>query len=250
MKYTHKFIIAAVAVIFAIMPVNVQAQVRHTTDTFYNQFEEGQAMGSLTYAGDTFPLLFGISQAVVDTGNVEVFGLSSPDHLIMFAHSDEAFSKLYGNSQNGTKINVVLDDCSVWYEVFNSYWISQAEWENENNLYDFYYNDKTPLTLVTCNHRNGVRGRWVVQCTYSSEPEQANIIENVVCSPTEPEIIETVEEIKTFEIREEGNEVCEIEENETFEPEEKTPDVTMMLNIFRMKMPYIRLSLEPQITQR
>ena len=231
---TKKIIAAAVAVIIASMPVTVQA--RHTEDTYYNKYSEGQEMGSLTYAENTFPVLFGISQQVVDTGNVELFGLSAQDHLIMLAHSDKAFSRLYENSQVGTKINVVLNGSSEWYEVFNTYWIDQNTWESEENLYNFYYVDNTPLTLVTCNHRNGVRGRWVVQCTYSSAPiENTAIIEDVVYLPVNEEIIETVEEVETFEMIEE-NEVCEIEETE---PEEETPVVNITpLNLLRMKKVY------------
>ena len=42
MRHTHKIIIAAIAVLFAIMPISVQA--RHTEDTFYMQYQEGQTM--------------------------------------------------------------------------------------------------------------------------------------------------------------------------------------------------------------
>lgn len=197
---TKKLITAALTVAIAIMLIPVQAQARHTEDTFYNQYAEGQEMGTLSYAGNTHSVLFGMSQAVVDTGNVELFSLSAPDHLLMYAHSDKAFDRLYDNSQNGTKINVTLDDCSVWYEVFNAYWIDQTTFESEQYLRDFYYNDVTPLTLITCNHRSGVRGRWIVQCTYSSEPVQAiseNVVaEDVVVYNEADENTVTVEEIE------------------------------------------------------
>ncbi len=226
---TKKIIAAAVAVIIALTPVTVEA--RHTEDTYYNKYPEGQEMGSMTYVDSTFPVLYGISQATVDTGSVELFGLSAPNHLIMLAHSDKAFSKLYENSQIGTKINVVLNGSSEWYEVFNTYWIAQNEWENEQNLYNLYYTDNTPLTLVTCNHRNGTRGRWVVQCTYSSAPiEDAPIIEDVVYLPVKQEIIETVEEVET-PITE------EIEASETME---EITDISITpLNLLKMKKVYV-----------
>lgn len=85
MKHTHKFIAAAVAVLFAIMPVTVEA--RYTEDTYYMQYPEGQTIGSLTYAGDTYSVCYGMSQETVDTGNVEVFGLSAQDHLIILRSS-------------------------------------------------------------------------------------------------------------------------------------------------------------------
>lgn len=193
---TKKFLAAAVAFIIASAPITVQAQARHTEDTFYNQYTEGQEMGSLTYNNNTYPVLFGVSQAVVDSGNVELFGLSAPDHLLMYAHSDKAFAGLYDNSKVGTTINVTLDDCSVWYEITNAYWIDQATFESEEYLYNFYYNDVTPLTLITCNHKGGVRGRWIVQCTYSSEPVQA-ISEDVVVYNEADENAVAVEEIES-----------------------------------------------------
>lgn len=223
---TKKLIAAAIAVFIALVPVTVQA--RHTEDTFYNKYQEGQTMGSLTYNNNTYPVLYGISQNVVDTGNVEMFGLSSPDHLIMLAHSDKAFSELYDNSQNGTKIKITLDDCSVWFEVFNSYWISQNEWEDEQNLYDFYYNDNTPLTLVTCKHVDGVRGRWIVQCTYSNEPE---IIVNENKETFEPEVIEIVEDIEEIEV---------VEEDEPIETVVETPVESITpLNLLKMKKAFV-----------
>lgn len=247
MKHTHKFIAAAVAVFFAIMPVSVQA--RYTEDTFYMQYAEGQELGSLTYAEDTYKILYGVSQAVVDSGNVELFGLSAQDHLIMLAHSDKAFSKLYDNSQNGTKINVVLNGNSTWYEVYNTYWIDQNAWENEDNMYNFYYTDTTPLTLITCRHTNGTRGRWIVQCTYSTEPEQQEvtyvppatdagetIVEEAVEIPVIEETFEPVEETPTYE-----NE-AEIEVVETIEE----PQISALtrLNIIRMKRIYAARRIE------
>lgn len=242
MRHTHKIIIAAIAVLFAIMPISVQA--RHTEDTFYMQYQEGQTIGSLTYAGDTYSVLYGVSQSVVDTGNIELFGLSAPDHLIMLAHSDKAFSRLYDNSQIGAKINVVLNNNSMWFEVFNAYWIDQTTWENEDNLYNFYYTDTTPLTLVTCNHHGATRGRWIVQCTYSTETEQQEvtyvtpvtdagetIVEEAVEIPvTEEAAYVEAEETQTYE-----NE-AEIEVAETIEELPVSP--LIRLNIIRMKMPW------------
>lgn len=242
MRHTHKIIIAAIAVLFAIMPISVQA--RHTEDTFYMQYQEGQTIGSLTYAGDTYSVLYGVSQSVVDTGNIELFGLSAPDHLIMLAHSDKAFSRLYDNSQIGAKINVVLNNNSMWFEVFNAYWIDQITWENEDNLYNFYYTDTTPLTLVTCNHHGATRGRWIVQCIYSTETEQQEvtyvtpvtdagetIVEEAVEIPvTEEAAYVEAEETQTYE-----NE-AEIEVAETIEELPVSP--LIRLNIIRMKMPW------------
>ena len=242
MRHTHKIIIAAIAVLFAIMPISVQAS--HTEDTFYMQYQEGQTIGSLTYAGDTYSVLYGVSQSVVDTGNIELFGLSAPDHLIMLAHSDKAFSRLYDNSQIGAKINVVLNNNSMWFEVFNAYWIDQTTWENEDNLYNFYYTDTTPLTLVTCNHHGATRGRWIVQCTYSTETEQQEvtyvtpvtdagetIVEEAVEIPvTEEAAYVEAEETQTYE-----NE-AEIEVAETIEELPVSP--LIRLNIIRMKMPW------------
>lgn len=227
---TKKLIAAAVAAFIALVPVTVQA--RHTEDTFYNKYQEGQTMGSLTYNNNTYPVLYGISQNVVDTGNVEMFGLSSPDHLIMLAHSDKAFSELYDNSQNGTKIKITLDDCSVWYEVYNSYWIDQTTWQSEQFMRDFYYSDNTPLTLVTCNHRGGVRGRWVVQCTYSSEPVVQEVSENVVTY----EEIDINENTETYvqEVTEQEIEVTE--QNEAVEEIQKS-DI-LPLYLLKMKRPY------------
>lgn len=225
---TKKIVAAAVAVIIALTPVTV-VEARHTEDTYYNKYVEGQEMGSLTYANMTLPVLYGIGQSTVDTGNVELFGLSAPDHLIMLSHSDKGFSRLYENSQNGTKINVVLNNNSMWFEVINAYWIDQNTWESEENLYNFYYVDNTPLTLVTCNHRGGTRGRWVVQCTYSSEPVQDVIIDDVVYLPVDEDIIETVEEVETPIIE-------EIEASETME--EITDISITSLNLLRMKKAY------------
>lgn len=246
MKHTHKFIAAAVAVLFAIMPVAVQA--RYTEDTYYMQYPEGQTIGSLTYAGDTYSVCYGMSQETVDAGNVELFGLSAQDHLIMLAHSDRAFSKLYNNSQYGTKINVVLNGNSTWYEVFNTYWIDQATWENEDNMYNFYYSDTTPLTLITCRHINATRGRWIVQCTYTNEPVQEDVvflppvtdanegIEEAVEIPVIEETFEPVEETPTYE-----NE-AEIEVVETIEE----PQISALtrLNIIRMKRIYAARRIE------
>lgn len=64
---TKKLIAAAVVAFIALIPVTVQA--RHTEDTFYNKYPEGQEMGNLAYADNTYPILFGVSQEVVDTGN-------------------------------------------------------------------------------------------------------------------------------------------------------------------------------------
>lgn len=227
---TRKLIAAAIAVFIALVPVSVEA--RHTEDTFYNKYSEGEILGSMTYSDVTLPVLYGLEQSTVDTGNVELFGLSAPDHLIMLSHSDKGFSKLFDNSQNGTKINVVLDDCSVWYEVYNSYWIDQATWQNEEFMYDFYYNDNTPLTLVTCNHRNGVRGRWVVQCTYSCEPVVQEISESVVTY----EEIGINENTETYvqEVTEQEIEVTE--QNEAVEEIQKS-DI-LPLYLLKMKRPY------------
>ncbi len=245
MKHT-KIMIAAVAVLFAIMPVAVQA--RYTEDTFYMQYVEGQELGSLTYAGDTYSVHYGMSQETVDTGNVEVFGLSAQDHLIMLAHSDKAFSKLYNNSQIGSKINVTIGDNSTWYEVFNTYWIDQNAWENEDNMYNFYYTDTTPLTLITCNHHGATRGRWIVQCTYTNEPVQEDVIflppvtdanegiEEAVEIPVIEETFEPVEETPTYE-----NE-AEIEVVETIEE----PQISALtrLNIIRMKKMWVSRHIE------
>lgn len=225
---TKKLLAAAVAVAIAIMPVTVQAQVRHTEDTFYNQYPEGQEMGTLTYNNNTYPVLYGITQETVDTGNIELFALSAPDHLLMYAHSDKAFDRLYDNSEIGTKINVVLDDCSVWYEVFNVYWIDQATFESEDYLRDFYYNDVTPLTLITCNHKGGVRGRWIVQCTYSSEPVQA-ISENVVA-----------EDVVVYNEADENTVTVEEIEN-VKEPKDA---YLFTLNLLKMKKPWVAAYLK------
>ena len=232
MKHTHKFIAAAVAVLFAIMPVAVQA--RYTEDTFYMQYAEGQNLGSLTYAEDTYSVHYGMSQETVDSGNIEMFGLSAQDHLIMLAHSDRAFSKLYNNSQIGSKINVTIGDNSTWYEVFNTYWIDQNAWENEDNMYNFYYTDTTPLTLITCRHIDGTRGRWIVQCTYANEPvQEAVVVEDVVYLPAVPDTNEA-----SVEIIEEEKQVDEAE-NETLENIEEATVVSITpLNLYRMKMPW------------
>lgn len=245
MKHT-KIMIAAAAVLFAIMPVTVHA--RHTEDTYYMQYQEGQELGSLTYAGDTYSVLYGITQETVNAGNVELFGLSAPDHLIMLAHSDKAFSNLYNTSQIGAKINVVINGDSSWYEVFNAYWIDQTTWENEDNLYNLYYTDTTPLTLVTCNHHGATRGRWVVQCAYSTEPVQ----ENVANLPPIPDTNETIEEVVEIAVV-----------KETFKPIEETPayeneaEIEMVvtieeppvstvtrLDIMRMKRIYVSRRIE------
>ena len=193
--------------------------------------------------------MYGVSQSVVDTGNIELFGLSEQDHLIMLAHSDKAFGGLYDNSQIGAKINVVINGNSAWYEVFNAYWIDQNSWENEDNMYNFYYTDTTPLTLITCNHRGATRGRWIVQCTYSTEPEQQEvtyvppatdagetIVEEAVEIPVIEETFEPVEETPTYE-----NE-AEIEVVETIEE----PQISALtrLNIIRMKRIYAARRIE------
>lgn len=251
MKHTHKFIAAAVAVFFAIMPVTVEA--RYTEDTFYMQYQEGQEVGSLTYAEITLPVLYGIEQSTVDTGNVELFGLSAPDHLIMLSHSDKGFSELYENSQIGSKINVTINGNSTWYEVYNTYWIDQKTWENEDNMYNFYYTDTTPLTLITCNHHGATRGRWIVQCTYTNEPVQENaaylpptpdvseVIEEVVEIPVIEETFEPVEEV--FEVTEESPiDEAEFEVAETIE--EPQISVLTRLNIIRMKRIYAARRIE------
>lgn len=196
------------------------------------QYAEGQNLGSITYADNTFPLLYGVSQEVVDTGNVELFGLSAPDHLIMFAHSDKAFNGLYENSELGAKISVTINGCLTWYEIINAYWITQTEWESEESLYNFYYTDNIPLTLVTCNHRGGVRGRWIVQCTYSSEP-----IEQAVINTAETDVMnENIEASKPEAIEE----IEVIEENEPIEIIEETPVASITpLNLLRMKKIYV-----------
>lgn len=206
---TKRLIAAALAVAIAIMPIPVQSEARHTEDTFYNQYPEGQEMGTLTYNNNTYPVLYGITQETVDTGNIELFALSAPDHLLLYGHSDKSFAGLYDNSKIGTKINVTLDDCSVWYEITNAYWIDQATFESEQYLRDFYYNDVTPLTLITCNHRNGVRGRWIVQCTYSSEPAQ-NVFENVVAEDVviHNEVDENTVAVEEIEVVEETKDAC------------------------------------------
>lgn len=253
MKNTHKILAAAVAVLFAIMPVSVEAQVRHTEDTYYMQYQEGQEVGSLTYAGDTYSVLYGVSQEVVDSGNIELFGLSAQDHLMMFAHNDRAFSKLLDNSRIGTKINVTMNDNSVWYEVFNAFWIDEKTWYTEQYMFDLYYTDTTPLTLITCNHHGTTRGRWVVQCTYSSEP----VLENAACLPPITDTNTTVEEIETteipvVEIPVEEVTFVEAEETQTYENEAEIAEIIeetqvsalTRLNIMRMKRIWVYRRIE------
>lgn len=128
-------------------------------------FVEGELVGLISYNGNESAMSVGVTDSSLDH-QAMLHAASSKDHLVVLGHSyadGSVFGRLYGISCDDQVIITDLEGNETTYVVTEKIWVDEETYDTASYVQSIF-EDNSDLLLITCQTKDGVKGRIIVSC--------------------------------------------------------------------------------------
>lgn len=141
--------------------------VEETSNCVGNLYGEGGLFGTINYNGTESAVVAGTSQESLEY-QAMIHRASRPEHIVVLGHNyadGSVFGCLAINHSEGVQVSLAdLNGMEISYSVVSSEWVAEETYDTAEYISNLFEEDSSDLVLVTCQKKDGSRGRLIVRC--------------------------------------------------------------------------------------
>ena len=142
---------------------SMEEEVTETPKQFGALYEEGETFGLISYFDNEASIVVGNTSESLKN-NAMLSPYSTPDAMVILGHcyqDGSIFGKLYLLKENDSVSITEMDGTEKNFTVRNISWVTEEHYNSKEGIAEVF-DGSSPLKLVTCMTKEGVKGRLII----------------------------------------------------------------------------------------